>query len=311
MPPAARDAPYWPNWDIARAVVLSTPTSGYVLDGFGGIHPFAAGSTADPPGVSGAGYWPNWDIARGLVLSTPTSGYQLDGFGGIHPFAGGGASMPPAPDGRAAYWPGWDIARSITLAGPSTGYVLDGWGGIHPFAPSGVNLPGVSGTTLYWPGWDVFDAVAFDPATGTGVDVNAAYLDGSGDTLSVFQGPITKPVSVASGVSLSAVGGSGARFASGAGAMLMIKLKRRGHVTIVITETLRGRFLHGRCRAAARHGRRCTRTRFVARETFKAARGTNQLPLPTSRLRPGHYTATITEHTGKTTKHITFHFTMT
>jgi hypothetical protein len=144
--------------------------------------------------VSGSPYWPNWDIARGIVLSTPTSGYVLDGYGGVHPFAGGGASMPSAPDSRAAYWPNWDIARSITLATPTTGYVLDGYGGIHPFAPTGVNLPALSGTTHYWPGWDVFDTIAFDPTTGTGVDASATYLDGSGDMLSIFQGPILTPV---------------------------------------------------------------------------------------------------------------------
>jgi Peptidase family M23 len=192
-PPQQTDALYWSGWDIARGIVMSTPTSGYVLDGYGGIHPFAAVSTPDPPAVSGNGYWPNWDIARAIVLSTPTSGYQLDGYGGIHEFAGGGAPMPPAPDSRAASW-GWDIGRSITLATPTTGYVLDGWGGIHPFAPTGVSLPPVSGTMPYWPGWDVFDAIAFDPISGVGVDVNIAYVDGSGDTLSTFHGPITSPV---------------------------------------------------------------------------------------------------------------------
>jgi hypothetical protein len=206
-PPPVRDGPYWPGWDIARGIVLSTPTSGYVLDGWGGIHPFATGSTPDPAGVSATAYWPNWDIARGIVLSTPTSGYVLDGWGGVHPFAGGGASMPAAP-GTSAYWPNWDIARSITLATPTTGYVLDGFGGIHPFAPAGASLPSLSGTTLYWPGWDVFDTIAFDPATGTGVDANAAYLDGSGDTLSTFHGPVISPVTTPSQPSHGALGTS-------------------------------------------------------------------------------------------------------
>ncbi len=41
---------YWPGWDIARAVRLSssstvTSPSGWLLDGYGGLHPFG-GTTA-------------------------------------------------------------------------------------------------------------------------------------------------------------------------------------------------------------------------------------------------------------------------
>ena len=101
---------YWPNWDIAKDIVLSPGNggeSGYVLDGYGGIHPFhptSDGSTLPPP-IAGA-RWGS-DIARTLFLlpgSTGT-GYTMDGWGGLHPFGGAPAI------GGSAYWPNWDIAK--------------------------------------------------------------------------------------------------------------------------------------------------------------------------------------------------------
>jgi hypothetical protein len=108
----------------------------------------------------------------------------LDGYGGVHRFAGGAAALPPQVS-VSAYW-GWDIARSLTLATSTTGYVLDGYGGIHPFAPAGVTGPPTPSSPGYSPGWDTFDGIAFDRKSKTGVDVTAAYVDGSGDTLYGF-----------------------------------------------------------------------------------------------------------------------------
>jgi hypothetical protein len=132
-------AGYWPGWDIARDVeLLPGGTGGYVLDGFGGIHPFGAA-----PPLSGLPYF-RFDIARDLVLLPGgTSGYELDGWGGIHPFGG----APPLTGGP--YWPGWDIAHRMQLA-PGGGYVLDGWGGVHTVG--GAASPGAG---PYWPGWDI------------------------------------------------------------------------------------------------------------------------------------------------------------
>jgi spore germination protein YaaH len=87
---APHETAYWPGWDIARSVVLlpgSTYTNyrGYVLDGWGGIHPFGGA-----PAVTGGPYWPSWDIARGLVMlpGSSSAGYVIDGYAGMHPFGG-------------------------------------------------------------------------------------------------------------------------------------------------------------------------------------------------------------------------------
>ncbi len=154
VPPVPAITGYWQGCDIARGVVLApwataSSPAGYVLDGWGGIHPFGGA-----PAVGGNAYWPGWDIARGIVLlpdSTPTSvgGYTLDGWGGIHPFGG-------APTvGAYAYWQGWDIARAMVMwtgagTGAPGGWTLDGWGGVHSFG----SAPAVSAGG-YWSGWDI------------------------------------------------------------------------------------------------------------------------------------------------------------
>jgi spore germination protein YaaH len=62
---------YWAGQDIARAMWLmpgSTPATatGYTLDAYGGIHPFATGGQPMPPAISQYGYWAGRDVARAL-----------------------------------------------------------------------------------------------------------------------------------------------------------------------------------------------------------------------------------------------------
>ncbi len=66
MPPAITPGAYWPGWDIARGVLLLpgttlTQPSGYVLDGYGGLHGFGGA-----PAVTPAPYWGGRDVARGF-----------------------------------------------------------------------------------------------------------------------------------------------------------------------------------------------------------------------------------------------------
>lgn len=168
-PPLATSA-YWPGWDIARGLAITSDGSGgYVLDGWGGLHPLGS----SPP-LSTSAYWPGWDIARALAMFPDGSGgYVLDGWGGVHPF-GSAVSVRPS-----AYWPGWDIARGIALLPDSTpsapaGYVLDGWGGLHPFGTA----PAVTGSA-YWPNWDIARGLTLLPDSTSSAP--AGYvLDGWG-----------------------------------------------------------------------------------------------------------------------------------
>lgn len=164
---------YW-TWRIARAVALLPDGSGgYMLDGFGGLHPFG---TAGPAPASA--YWRGWDIARDIVLlpgstASAPQGYVLDGFGGIHPFGGAPATV------GTPYWKGWDIAkRMVLLSDGSGGYVLDGWGGLHPFAVGNNPMPPAV-TTAYWRGWNIARDVALTPGS-TASNLSGVTLDGFG-----------------------------------------------------------------------------------------------------------------------------------
>jgi hypothetical protein len=107
---------YWPGWKIARDVKFIPGNgghSGYVEDGWGGLHPFFV--TTDlgasmPAAITNNSYWPGWDIARGLwfIPGSSNSGYTLDGWGGPHPFGNAPAIQ------SFQYWPGWDIAVAIS-----------------------------------------------------------------------------------------------------------------------------------------------------------------------------------------------------
>lgn len=137
--PAATGAPSLSN-NAGRGVALGGPTgrAGYVLDGFGGLHP-VNGAAPTSPGDS----FP-FDIARDLVLRADgQSGYVLDGWGGIHPFGG-------APQAAPSFWQsGSDVALRLALRQDGTsGYVVLGSGALHPFggAPA-VSSPTLSGVT--------------------------------------------------------------------------------------------------------------------------------------------------------------------
>ena len=138
-------APYWPGWNIARAVAVKPDGSGgWMLDGFGGVHAF--GNAVAPLAYP---YWPNWDIARAIAYAPNGMGYEMDGFGGVHPLPGS-----PTLSGFP-YWPGWDVARGLDIhtdvAGiPDGGWVLDGFGGIHAFGAA----PAM-GNSHYFPNFDV------------------------------------------------------------------------------------------------------------------------------------------------------------
>jgi hypothetical protein len=102
QPPAAMTSGYWPGWDIARSlVVLPTSTSaayrGYVLDAYGGMHPFSSAGTSPPPAIATPYYAPGLDSARAVVMvpGSGTAGYVVDGWGGFHAFGSAQAAASP------------------------------------------------------------------------------------------------------------------------------------------------------------------------------------------------------------------------
>jgi hypothetical protein len=108
-------ASYWPTWDIVRDVILMPDCSGgYVLDGWGVLHPFGL-SHAPPPAITNGPYWSGWDIARAAVmLPDGSGGYIFDAWGVSHPFAlpnkSGPSSSLPNP-----LFQRQDIVRGATI----------------------------------------------------------------------------------------------------------------------------------------------------------------------------------------------------
>lgn len=79
-PVAITQAPYYPGNDIARILWFepnATPASvtGYELDGYGGVHPFADAADPLPPAFADYPYWAGRDIAKAFwgFITTPPS----------------------------------------------------------------------------------------------------------------------------------------------------------------------------------------------------------------------------------------------
>lgn len=146
--------------------------AGYLVDGFGRLRSFNAGSPA--PSARSADSF-GFDIIRGLS-STADGGhaYIVDGYGGVHGVALASNAFNAVVRG-GPYWPGWDIARGIAVgASGRGGYVLDGYGGLHSFGLGvGRGMPAVVGGP-YWSGWDIARGVAVLP-NGRGGFVVDAY----------------------------------------------------------------------------------------------------------------------------------------
>ena len=152
--------PYWPDWPIARDVVLlpGEGSAGYVLDAFGALHPFGGA-----PAARTNGYWPGQDVARRVVLAPGgTGGYVLDRSGGLKRFAVGDADLPPRLQGTP-YWSGQDRARDVVLTRAAAGYVVDVRGGVYGFGGASGRgswtsggSPAVVGAGLGIRGWVVY-----------------------------------------------------------------------------------------------------------------------------------------------------------
>ena len=201
--------------DLARDVALHPRGGGWVLDAWGGLHPFGGA-----PRLGSAAWWPGRDLARSLAVHADgRSGYVLDAHGGLHPF-GGAARLPAVrvppgtalavvltrwsrPD-RPAGWVldthgrlrrfgaapavrdgpawAWPVARDVALDPEGRGgYVLDAHGGLHPF---GGAAPMRSGP--YWPGRDLARGLVLiadgrpDAAQGYVVDAHGRFHPAGG-----------------------------------------------------------------------------------------------------------------------------------
>jgi hypothetical protein len=174
--------------------VLPDESGGYIVDGFGGLHPFGIGTGAIPPAAVGAPFWLGQDYATGVVITADgKSGYVLDRTGALHGFKVGGAGLlPPAVGGL--FSSSTPRVQGVSLIpGAAAGYTVDGFGGLHPFAlPSGTPPPAAVNAAS-WPGWDIARDVGLTPppdslraaiaiATTSGAAPLTVKADASGST---------------------------------------------------------------------------------------------------------------------------------
>ena len=148
-------------------------TSGYLLDGYGGIHPFGGA-----PAFANTPYWAGFDIARGLEIvsdgaGVPTGGWVLDGWGGIHPFGTGAAAY------AAPYYAGYDLWQRLHAVEGGL-WLVGRFGILEPLgAPAAAPLNGIAD----WGNWDIVRDIAPLGATKTiPFDTSRELLcTGSGD----------------------------------------------------------------------------------------------------------------------------------
>ena len=139
----------------ARGVaLLPDGTGGYVLDSFGGLHPFGIGGNPLPPPATGARTSRASDWARGVALMPDgTQGYVLDQTGKLYGFSIGDHARPAATRGGPVF--SGDVARGVTILPTGQGgYIVDRSGAISRFAIGSARPAGRSdrGTVLAGPG---------------------------------------------------------------------------------------------------------------------------------------------------------------
>jgi uncharacterized protein YvpB len=152
---------YWPNWFIARTMVVTSRDAdgqldgrqGYVMDGWGGLHPWGGA-----PALTGAPYTSYQDLARGLEIhyaanGTPDGGWEMDRSGNITAF---GAAPPLAITGV----PASPVMQQLH-ATPNGGYALAKWGSATTYGSISPYWAGYGD----WGSWDILrDLVLIDPS---------------------------------------------------------------------------------------------------------------------------------------------------
>jgi uncharacterized delta-60 repeat protein len=146
------------------AATAARPAQGFVVDGTGALHGFAAGCTAKPATPGGNTKWPGKDTARGVALLTGGRGIVLEADGDLHPFRFGDGSVTNLAVSGNTRWPGKDSARGIAVVPEGTGgYVVNREGGLSAFRIGTGSRPPIPTGLTKWPGKDFARGVALLP----------------------------------------------------------------------------------------------------------------------------------------------------
>jgi uncharacterized delta-60 repeat protein len=140
------------------------PAQGFVVDGTGALHGFAAGCSTKPATPGGNTKWPGKDAARGVALLPGGRGLVVEGDGDLHPFRFGDGSVATLAVSGNTKWPDKDNARGIAIVPEGTGgYVVNRAGDVSAFRiGTGTRPPLPTGLTK-WPGKDFARGIAVLP----------------------------------------------------------------------------------------------------------------------------------------------------
>jgi uncharacterized delta-60 repeat protein len=146
------------------AATAARPAQGFVVDGTGALHGFAAGCSTKPATPGGNTKWPGKDTARGVALLPGGRGLVVEGDGDLHPFRFGDGSVTSLAVSGNTKWPGKDMARGVAVVPEGTGgYVVNRAGDVSAFRiGTGTRPPLPTGLTK-WPGKDFARGIALLP----------------------------------------------------------------------------------------------------------------------------------------------------
>jgi uncharacterized delta-60 repeat protein len=140
------------------------PAQGFVVDGVGALHGFAAGCTTRPATPGGNTTWPGKDTARGVALLPGGRGLVVEGDGDLHPFRFGDGSVANLAVSGNTKWPGQDNARGVAIVPEGTGgYVVNRSGDVSAFRIGTGTRPPVPTGLTKWPGRDFARGIAVLP----------------------------------------------------------------------------------------------------------------------------------------------------
>lgn len=101
-------------------------------------------------------------------------------------------------------------------------------------------------------------------------------------------------------------------FVASRGTVLTVTLSEFATVRVLVVQLESGRKSHGRCQAAAKHGKRCTLKLRKGSASFRGIAGSNHFMVRVRGLRPGRYQATVAASaSGKTSKPVALNFAVT
>ncbi|MGA8335414.1 MAG: hypothetical protein WB761_11760, partial [Solirubrobacteraceae bacterium] len=191
------------------------------------------------------------------------------------------------------------VASDGTWSGAPTLFTYQ-WQDCDPAVRSCVSIASATG--------NVYRVAAGDVGRRLRVVVTASNAGGaqSANSAPTMAATAAVPLPVLSHVRLRPT-----KFVASHGTGLEVTLSEIATVKVLVIRLVIGHKVNGHCKAAAKHGTRCTLKLRKGSISFRGTAGSNRFTVHVGGLRPGRYVATVTASTsGKTSKPVELSFTI-